>query len=35
MSQMIVEVDLEGKSVDETVTKWMGDNKSTWQSWIK
>ena len=35
MSQMIVEVDLDGKSVDETVAKWMAENKSTWMSWIK
>ena len=35
MSQMIVEVDLEGKSVDETVAKWMRENESTWKGWIK
>ncbi len=35
MSQMIVEVDLEGKSVDDTVAKWMSDNESTWMAWIK
>jgi len=35
MSQMIVEVDLEGKSVDETVAKWMSENEATWQSWNK
>ena len=35
MSQMIVEVDLDDKSVDETVAKWMRENKSTWQGWIK
>jgi glycine betaine/proline transport system substrate-binding protein len=35
MSQMIVEVDLEGKSVDETVAKWMSENESTWKAWIK
>ena len=35
MSQMIVEVDLEGKSVDDTVAKWMRENESTWQGWIK
>jgi ABC-type proline/glycine betaine transport system substrate-binding protein len=35
MSQMIVEVDLEDMSVDDAVAKWMKDNKSTWQAWIK
>ena len=35
MSQMIVEVDLEGKSVDDTVANWMKNNKSTWGAWIK
>ena len=30
----IVEVDLEGKSVDETVAKWMRENESTWKAWI-
>jgi glycine betaine/proline transport system substrate-binding protein len=35
MSQMIVEVDLEGKSVEETVAKWMRENESTWKAWIK
>ena len=28
-------VDLDGKSVEDTVAKWMSDNKSTWQAWIK
>ena len=35
MSKMIVEVDLDGKSVDDTVANWMAANKSTWMAWIK
>ncbi len=35
MSQMIVEIDLEGKDLDAVVTNWMDNNKSTWQAWIK
>jgi glycine betaine/proline transport system substrate-binding protein len=35
MSRMIVEVDLNGKSVDETVAKWMAENQATWKAWIK
>ena len=30
---MIVEVDLDGKSVDEVVEAWIQGNQSTWQKW--
>ena len=33
--ERIVEVDLEGKTVEETVAKWMRDNESTWKAWIR
>ncbi len=33
MGQLVAEVDLEGKSVDEVVDAWMADNEATWQSW--
>ncbi len=31
---MVTEVDLDGKSVDDTVAAWMADNKATWSGWI-
>jgi len=33
MGQMVGEVDLDGKSVDEVVKAWMDANQATWQSW--
>ena len=33
MGQLVAEVDLEGKSVDEVVDAWMAANEATWQSW--
>jgi glycine betaine/proline transport system substrate-binding protein len=35
MGNLIVEVDLEGKSVDEAVAGWLGANEKTWRSWIE
>jgi len=35
MSQLIVEVDLEGKSVEDAVADWLAANESTWQAWTK
>ena len=34
MSQMIVEVDLEGKDQDAVVQAWMDANQARWQAWI-
>ncbi|MCZ4352520.1 ABC transporter substrate-binding protein [Roseovarius aestuarii] len=34
MGAMVAEVDLNGKSVDETVAEWMAANTDTWSSWI-
>ncbi|MDH3714083.1 MAG: ABC transporter substrate-binding protein [Gammaproteobacteria bacterium] len=34
MSQLIVEVDLNGRSVDDVVADWMKNNESTWKAWI-
>lgn len=31
---MVAEVDLEGKSVEDAVAGWMAANKDTWSSWI-
>ncbi|WP_298812710.1 ABC transporter substrate-binding protein [uncultured Roseibium sp.] len=31
---MVTEVDLNGKSVEDTVATWMTDNKDTWSGWI-
>ena len=33
MSQMIVNVDLDGQKIDDVVAKWMKDNESKWQAW--
>jgi glycine betaine/proline transport system substrate-binding protein len=33
MSQMIVDVDLDGQKIDDVVDKWMKDNESSWQAW--
>ncbi|MDR6263503.1 MULTISPECIES: ABC transporter substrate-binding protein [Rhodobacterales] len=34
MGAMVADVDLNGKSVDETVAAWMTDHKDTWSAWI-
>ena len=34
MSALIVEVDLNGRSVDDVVAEWMKNNESTWKQWI-
>ena len=33
MGALIIEVDLEGKSVDEVVENWIKSNESTWRQW--
>ena len=33
MGEMIVAVDLEGKSVDETVEAWIDQNETVWKAW--
>jgi glycine betaine/proline transport system substrate-binding protein len=33
MSQMIVDVDLDGQKIDDVVAKWVKDNESSWQAW--
>ena len=33
MSQMIVDVDLEGQKIDDVVASWIKDNESNWQAW--
>ena len=35
MSQLIVEVDLNGRSVDDVVAEWIANNEATWRAWIK
>ncbi len=35
MSQMIVEVDLEGKSVDDVVANWIASNEAVWKNWLQ
>ena len=32
---MVAEVDLNGKSIEDTVAAWMEANKGTWSTWIK
>ncbi len=34
MSAMVGDVDLDGKSVDDTVNAWMDANESRWKAWI-
>jgi len=34
MSQMIVEVDLDGKKLDDVVAAWMEANQDRWKAWI-
>ena len=34
MSAMVGDVDLDGKSVEDTVNAWMDANESRWKSWI-
>jgi len=34
MGAMVADVDLNGKTVDETVAAWMVDNKDVWSTWI-
>ena len=34
MGKMVAAVDLDGKSVDETVAAWMDANKDVWSAWI-
>lgn len=35
MGAMVAEVDLNGKSVEDTVAAWMEANKDTWMAWIQ
>ncbi len=35
MSQMIIEVDLDGKDMDAVVSNWVDANKDRWASWVK
>ena len=33
MGNMIAEIDLDGRDLNEVVAEWMDQNKDTWQSW--
>ena len=35
MGEMVGQVDLEGKSVDEVVAAWMAANEERWMAWTK
>ena len=35
MGELIIEVDLKGRSVDEVVAEWMKNNESRWKAWIQ
>ena len=35
MGQMVAEVDLDGRSLEDVVADWMSSNSSRWQTWIK
>ena len=34
MGNLIADVDLEGRKVDEVVAQWVKENQATWNSWI-
>ena len=34
MGNLIAEVDLEGRKVDDVVRQWIEENEDTWKSWI-
>lgn len=34
MSQLIVEVDLEGKKLEDVVANWVATNESRWKAWL-
>jgi len=33
MGQLIIEIDLEGKSVEDAVEGWIQANEGTWREW--
>ncbi|MGH6948325.1 MAG: ABC transporter substrate-binding protein [Kiloniellales bacterium] len=35
MGNLIVEVDLEGKPIEEVVAKWLADNEAVWKKWTQ
>ena len=35
MSQMIVEIDLEGKELDDVIDAWMEKNEARWRKWVQ
>ena len=35
MGQLIVEVDLNSRDVDEVVAEWIGKNESRWKAWLQ
>lgn len=35
MGNMITEIDLDGKKLDDVVAAWMTKNESRWQAWVK
>ena len=35
MGQMVAEVDLDGRSLEDVVADWMSSKSSRWQTWIK
>ena len=34
MSQLIVQVDLEGKKLEDVVAEWISNNEDRWQAWL-
>jgi ABC-type proline/glycine betaine transport system substrate-binding protein len=33
MGNLIIEIDLEGKSVEDAVEGWIQENEGTWREW--
>ena len=35
MGRLIVEVDLNGREVDEVVADWVAKNETRWKAWLQ
>ncbi len=35
MGNLIVEIDLDGKKLEDVVAQWLKDNEATWKKWTQ
>ena len=35
MSQLIVQVDLDGKDLEDVVAGWISENEARWKGWLQ